>query len=669
VKPTLNSNSGDETRLIAAEAADLATANVSIQPHGVLLAVNAGDLTVSHVSQNAEASLGVSVDDLLGSDLASLLGSDWVEENKSTLDGSELHRHSIAATLLGRTFDVIVHRSEAFVVLELEPSVVTPGHEETLAVYRAIQQLTRATTDLEMWDAAAAAFQELTDFDRVIVYAFLPDGQGEIVAESAPGDTERYLGLHFPASNLPEHVRRSYLTRRSRLIVSSDAESSLVIAGGESGPLDLSGAELTSVSAHDLYFMNTFGHASLLSLSLVRGGELIGVISLANRTPVTVPYSIRRGLEAMANQVALHLDSMMKIRRLTDAKRIRSIRTELIDQLVLQRSTDASAIADALFGGELTVLDLIAADGAMICLGTHVTSIGAAPRPSVVRAAGLQLGAALAGRSIVSESLVEEHPDVALLLPSVSGLIVTPLPGFDGFLAWFRMETPDRTDWFGVDPSVEVLPGAVGGAFPSWSKTVMGRSTPWTGLESEADDLARDLTLALLRQADTQLAALAMRDALTGLPNRRLLMDRIELGLAREIEPSEPTRLTVLFVDIDSFKAVNDTYGHDAGDTLLVQVANRILATTRTPDTVARLGGDEFVVLCDGITEQEAAVIADRIAEAIRQPIDVGGSLVTVTASVGMAVADPASTAADVLKRADGAMYRAKAQGKDRVAV
>jgi chemotaxis family two-component system sensor kinase Cph1 len=197
----------------------------------------------------------------------------------------------------------------------------------------------------------------------------------------------------------------------------------------------------------------------------------------------------------------------------------------------------------------------------------------------------------------------------------------------------------------------------------------MGRSTPWTGLESEADDLARDLTLALLRQADTQLAALAMRDALTGLPNRRLLMDRIELGLAREIEPTEPTRLTVLFVDIDSFKAVNDTYGHDAGDTLLVQVANRILATTRTPDTVARLGGDEFVVLCDGITEQEAAVIADRIAEAIRQPIDVGGSLVTVTASVGMAVADPASTAADVLKRADGAMYRAKAQGKDRVAV
>jgi chemotaxis family two-component system sensor kinase Cph1 len=194
----------------------------------------------------------------------------------------------------------------------------------------------------------------------------------------------------------------------------------------------------------------------------------------------------------------------------------------------------------------------------------------------------------------------------------------------------------------------------------------MGRSIPWVGLESEADDLARDLTLALLRQADTQLAALAMRDALTGLPNRRLLMDRIGLGLA---QTPRLTQLTVLFVDIDSFKEVNDTHGHDAGDALLVHVANRILAATRSPDTVARLGGDEFVILCESITTEEAATIADRIAEAIRQPIDVGGAFVTVTASVGMAVADASSSAADVLKKADGAMYRAKARGRDQVSL
>jgi len=665
VNPTAHANSSDETRLIEADAADRAETTVSIQPHGVLIAASTVGLRISHASQNCGRDIGIAAADLLGSDLGAVFGSDWIAANRSSLDGTEEHRHPLAATVAGRAFDVIVHHSAETVVLELEPAGLRPGHEEALAVYRAIQQLTRATTDREMWAAAAVALQQLTGFDRVIVNAIFPDGHGEIVAEEAPADTARYLGLHFPAAAMPERVRQSYLRRRSRLVVSSDAVSSLVIAGDDAAALDLGRSELSSVSAHDLYYMNTFGHTSLLSLSLVRDGVLIGVISLANRTPVTVPYAVRQGLEALANQVALHLDSMAKIRRLTESRRLRSVRTQLIDQLVLQRSTDASAIADALFGGELTVLDLIAADGAMICLGTHVTSIGATPRAAIMRAAGLRLGATLAGRSIVSEALAEEHPDVAALLPSVSGLIVAPLPGFDGFLAWFRMETPEQTDWFGVDPSVEPLPLEAPGVFPSWSETVMGRSLPWTGFESEADDLARDLTLALLRQADTQLAALAMRDALTGLPNRRLLMDRIELGLAKK---TETTRLTVLFVDIDSFKSINDTHGHDAGDVLLVHVANRILATTRSPDTVARLGGDEFVVLCEAITAEEAGIIADRIAEAIRQPIDVGGNFVTVTASVGMAVADPASTAADVLKRADGAMYRAKAQGKNRVA-
>jgi len=644
-------------------------AAVSIQPHGVLIAAQGDGLAITHVSQNSGGTLGMEVDDLLGSDLGTVFGAEWIAANRSTLDGTGEPGQHASATIAGREFDVIVHRSGAFVLLELELSVLRPAQQEAIAVYRAIHQLTRATTDAEMWEAAAVALQQLTGFDRVVVYAFRDDGSSEIVAEEAPADTERYLGLRFPESAFPPEVLAAYLKRRSRLIVSSDAVASNVVGspGADAVPLDLSGSQLGSISAHDLYFMQTFGHKSILSLSLVRGGNLIGVISLANLTPVTVPYAIRQGLEALANQVALHLDSMAKISRLTESKRLRTIRMELIDQLELQRSTDASAIAGALFGSDLTVLDLIPADGAMICLGTHVTSVGSTPLPSVVRAAGLHLGATIAGNSIVSDALAEEHPDVAKLLPAVSGLIVAPLPGFDGFIAWFRMETPDRSDWFGEDPSDEAGTNiARDTTFPSWSQTVMGRSIPWVGLESEADDLARDLTLALLRQADTQLAALAMRDALTGLPNRRLLMDRIGLGLA---QTPRLTQLTVLFVDIDSFKEVNDTHGHDAGDTLLVHVANRILAATRSPDTVARLGGDEFVILCESITTEEAATIADRIAEAIRQPIDVGGAFVTVTASVGMAVADASSSAADVLKKADGAMYRAKARGRDQVSL
>jgi chemotaxis family two-component system sensor kinase Cph1 len=638
---------------------------VGVQPHGVLLAARASDLVITHVSQNSLENLALEARPLLGLGLDAVFGEEWVEQNRGVL-GAGTTPHTLAASIDGRAFDVIVHHSGASVVLELESAADGPEHEAALAVYRAIHRLTLPTSDRELWDTAALALRELTGVDRVMVYQLHPDGHGEIVAEEAADGMERFLGLRFPASDFPGEIREAYLRRRSRVIVSSTALSSVVIDDGaeDAVPLDLSGAELRSVSAHDAYFMRALGHASILSLSLVRGGELIGVISLAGRESRVIPYSIRQGLEALANQVALQQGSMAEIERLTESMRLRAIRMELTDRLVLRRSTDASAIAGALLDGDLTVLDLIPADGAMICLGTHSTAIGTTPQPSMVRAAVLQLGATLAGRSIATGSLAQDRPDVAELLPGVSGLIVTPLPGFDGFLAWFRTATPQKSSWFGAEPGG--AGGDPGTSYPSWSQTTSDRSIPWAGLEAEADDLARDLTVAMLQEADTQLAALAMRDALTGLPNRRLLMDRIELSLATE---SGTAGQTVMFVDLDAFKAVNDTHGHDAGDALLVNIANRILATTRGPDTVARLGGDEFVVFCDGIGSEEAAAIAERITEAIRQPVDLGGQTLSITASVGLAAAVPGSSAAELLKRADDAMYRAKAQGRDRVSL
>ena len=165
-----------------------------------------------------------------------------------------------------------------------------------------------------------------------------------------------------------------------------------------------------------------------------------------------------------------------------------------------------------------------------------------------------------------------------------------------------------------------------------------------------------------------ELARFAYHDTLTGLPNRALFTERIEAALLRAAR-GEPAP-TVLFLDLDGFKAVNDSGGHAAGDRLLVLAAARLERVADPRDTVARFGGDEFAVLLDrGLDEQTARRAAERMVTALSEPYRLGTRTSVVTASIGIAVARPGSAAEDVLHDADMAMYSAKASGKSRVAV
>jgi diguanylate cyclase (GGDEF)-like protein len=152
----------------------------------------------------------------------------------------------------------------------------------------------------------------------------------------------------------------------------------------------------------------------------------------------------------------------------------------------------------------------------------------------------------------------------------------------------------------------------------------------------------------------------AMHDALTKLPNRELLMDRLSVALARL--GRQGTAVGVLFIDLDGFKEVNDLYGHDVGDELLVTVAERLRREVRDGDTVARFGGDEFVVLCEDLVHIEAAEpLAHRLADAVAQQVSVGERLLSVNASIGVVVEqNPATSAEELVKRADSEMYRVK---------
>ncbi|QIN79868.1 EAL domain-containing protein [Rubrobacter marinus] len=166
------------------------------------------------------------------------------------------------------------------------------------------------------------------------------------------------------------------------------------------------------------------------------------------------------------------------------------------------------------------------------------------------------------------------------------------------------------------------------------------------------------------KELEEQLKHRAFHDGLTGLPNRALFMERLEHALERA--GGKDSHIAVLFLDLDGFKEVNDSLGHEAGDELLVEVARRLKQRSRPGDTVARLGGDEFIVLLEEVSgAEDAASLAERVSEGLRAPIELAGREVSVTASIGVALGDPKGVRPqDLVREADNAMYRSKRHGE-----
>ncbi len=628
----------------------------AVQPHGVLVAMRADDLAITHVSDNSAPLLGVQPVALFGRRIGELIGADAVAELRDVLDPATIASNPLELTIGDATFDAIAHEHDGFVFLEVEPLDAEVA-QRTAAMRSAFRRLTTAQTVRALWQESAREFRRITGFDRVMVYHFHPDGHGEVVGEEKADDMEPYLGLHYPASDIPAQARDLYVTKLSRMIASSEGPAASLLADGNlpDEPLDLSGAELRAVSPHHLQFMRNMGQASTFSVSLVRAGELVGMITCAHRTPRRIGYNVREGLEILANQISLQLAGMVEIARLAQRDKLRQVRAALLRQV-----GGADDLPRALLREEVTLLDLIPAEGAAVHLGDRIETIGSTPTVAQLATLGPALLREHGSLSFSSSALRLDHPGIAAAIPKVAGVLVTPL-GEGDYIAWFRGEVTRTVDWLG-DMSLRNRRTTLSprNSFSAWSEDVTGTSTPWDLLEDEAVDLGRDLGAALLHRAEALLAELALHDPLTGLPNRRLLMDRLEQALAR----TERSGLAVLFVDLDRFKEINDTMGHAAGDDALVRVGECLRATARAQDTVARLGGDEFVLLCENTTRAQAEVVAQRIRLAVAELGDDERGW-RIGASVGVAMAEVDWDASQVLTAADSAMYRAKLEGRD----
>ena len=292
---------------------------------------------------------------------------------------------------------------------------------------------------------------------------------------------------------------------------------------------------------------------------------------------------------------------------------------------------------------------------------------------------------ALRAREARFRSLIQHASDIIVVLDA-EGKRQYHSPSMERVLGWRPEELvgTDAADLRHPDDAAAAqrfltelrnLPG--GQAMTEWR--VQRRDGSWGWFEIVATNLLADPELAGIvinareiterKQFTEQLTHQALHDPLTNLANRALFHDRLARALARG--GTSDVQVAVLFLDLDRFKHVNDSFGHEAGDQLLVAVSERLSVALRASDSLARFGGDEFMVMVVGVTEpHEAVQVANRLVEALRTPVCFGGRETVVTVSVGLAIGTPGlAEPGEVLRQADVALYEAKARGGDDVAV
>ncbi|WP_161972385.1 sensor domain-containing diguanylate cyclase [Glaciihabitans arcticus] len=637
----------------------------SVQPHGALVVVDAATWQIVSISDNAVTFFGREATDLLGQHISLVTGVEPLPAFAEVLDSATIAANPVRVAVGEQSFDAILNRSGSTALIDFEPVLSDVDSQATAAIFAAMHRLASFTTAESLWAAAARELHTITGFDRVMIYHFHPDAHGEVVAEVAAEGMDPYLGLHYPASDIPSQARELYLLKLSRVIADSRAAPSGLL--GLSDPeavstvaIDLSRAELRSVSPHHLEFMWNMGQASTMSYSLVRDGELIGMITCAHRTARRVSFEVRTSLEVLANQIALQLSSIKALSAMAKQIELRNVRTRVVSGLV-----DNPDISRELLGGLATMLDLIPADGATVRLGGIVASVGAAPGEDGQLRLTDALRARVSGLAFASDSLLLDHPDLAPIAPAIAGVLMVPVGVEGDYIAWFRTEKLHSVNWLG-DQSASNRATVLSprNSFTSWSRDVTGVSAPWDDFEAEATELGRDIERVLFHRSESRLALVAQIDPLTGLANRRRLLDRLDHAFAGHQRGDD---VTVLFLDLDGLKQVNDSLGHDIGDAVLIRVANQLVSTARAKDTVARIGGDEFVIVCENTSLEQAEVLAQRILRLIRVTAgDAEYASVAITASIGIADAATAADGPDLLKQADAAMYRAKLSGRDR---
>lgn len=462
-----------------------------IQSHGTLLAADEETLEVVQVSANAAKVFGAGV---LGSTLPALLGGAEIVDQlragaaDATPNLRPLRIHGL---------DAYAYRpAEGVLVVELEPvgsaaASLTRYQGETTRALGLLQDA--PDVDALLWRAARIV-RELTGSDRVWAYRFEPDDHGVIVAEEKREDLDAFLGLHYPASDIPPQARELFLQNRLRFIHDVETPATPlepVVNPITGGWLDLSGGVLRAVSPIHIQYLKNMGATASMSIALSVGGRLWGLISGHHYSgPLFVPHEVRATCELIGIVCSMQLEAL---ERLEVSRRETALATQRMQ--LLDRVAASTSILDGLAGEAL--LAVCDADGAAVRIDGELRLVGETPEDVTALLDGLE------GADVVA---THDAPG------PMPGVLAAPLAVARGnHIVWFRSEYVHEIRWAHAPKSLAVKePDRLNpdGSFRTWAESVKGQSRPWAAVEVESvTELRSALGTFLITRAE-QLAAL-----------------------------------------------------------------------------------------------------------------------------------------------------------------
>lgn len=510
-----------------------------IQSHGLLFAFSEPGLTVLHVSANVSSFFGKPPEAVLGRSFEQVLGVQSAESFQAQLRSTQPMTSIELHVPIGDGFlldmQCTAYRQDGLVIVELEPA--EGAHRaEALDIDTHLRgplvHMEAARGIHEVCRFAATGIQEVSGFNRVMVYRFHADWSGEIIAEAAEPSAVSYLGLRFPATDIPPQVRRLSLINPMRVIANVDGESAAIVPplGPETGrPLDLSRSLLRSSSPVHLEYLRNMGVRASMTISIVIDGALWGMIACHHRRPLRPDRIVRAVCELIgrtfASSIALWIDNADLLARLTSRTSIETL---------LAGAGQSPIVNPALFETS-ELLAIFDADGMVSNIEGVVSTLGVAVETGLLTTVVAKLRSCAERGISSSNKLSDLDPVAASFAGQVSGALYIGFAGETGdYLLLVRRELIETVIWAGnpektvtLDRNDRLRPRA---SFESWRETVRGRSRPWTSVHLES---AAFLQEQLLRRRDAWRLAILNDSLANEISERKRAEAALEKAKAR----------------------------------------------------------------------------------------------------------------------------------------
>jgi chemotaxis family two-component system sensor kinase Cph1 len=483
----------------------------SIQPHGVLIAVDLSDMRVSHAGGNTQSVLEVTVGEVLGRRIFDVVSDELkpnlirvLEENSLPTRPRHVFSYSLAAS--GLKVDVAAHRSGDLLILEFEPQAPAESDDFLSDVQEIIRAIQIAGTVEEFCEQLAREVRRFCGFDRVMVYRFLPDGAGVVVSEGRRDDLSSYLGLHYPRSDIPQQARDLYVRNPLRLIPDVRYEPAPLVAWRNSNlePVDLSQSSLRSVSPLHLEYLQNMGVAASMSLSLIVAGRLWGLVACHHLSPRRLTRHSRVSLELISEMASY----LLEVKESAQELAFRLERKDTLELLVSHVSKDQD-LTKGLTQSHASLMGYIPSDGVCVWLDGEFVGIGRTPLRDDVAQIVAWLNETMIDGVFQTNYLSSLYSNATPLAGVASGLLALSISRSPrDYVIWFRGEVIRNVTWAGnpdkpCERSNDLRRLSPRKSFDAWKSEVRLQSAPWSNAEIDTVKALRvSLLEVVLRRTD-----------------------------------------------------------------------------------------------------------------------------------------------------------------------